>query len=595
MQQQVRKNAHSDNAEAGRSRRLFVWCLGAVVAATALAAFWPATDGEFLNWDDDRNFLDNSDFGGVGTEQLGWAWRTYHLGVWQPLSWVLLGVQHRIGGLDPRTYHAFSVGLHALNTLVFFIAVLVILRAAEAGTGATVASAREGECAVPGESRLRGVGWSRYCAAALAALLFAVHPLRVEAVAWASCQPYLPAVLFYLLAVIAYVWAYGAPAAARSRGWIAWTAALVLYMAALASKAVAITLPVILLILDFYPLRRHLAAGRICVRQVLRIVLEKAPFVLVAAIAAIWAVEAKDAAQPGRPESIDWNANLAQSAYGLVFYLVKTVAPFDLAAYYRLPEGLGLSQWPYIGAAALVVGLSAGLVLLRRRFPAPLAAWAAYVVILLPNLGLVQISQQIAADRYSYLAIMPVMILLAGGLRRLLGGHGAAAAGRQMAVVAGCAVGAIAFATAARRHLATWADSVSLWEANLAVDPQCAHSECMLGEALAERGEFERAAEHLRRALELRPGFSFARANLGTLLLLESRFAEAAGEFERALGDEDPLDDAGLAKIHAQLAICYHEMGQEAPAWRHLRQAQKLGYPREKIIQLMMAFESSPD
>lgn len=587
MQRQVREKACAWGNGNHATGRLVALGMGAVLVVAAVATFRPAVHGSFLNWDDDRNFLDNPDFAGIGAKQLGWAWRTFHLGVWQPLSWTLLGLQHRIGGVDPRTYHAFSVGLHALNTVVFFATTLLVLRATGSGAAAAPAGGRGGLLT-------NGGGWSR-CWAAAAALLFAVHPLRVEAVAWASCQPYLPAALFYLLAVNAYVRGHGAPTATRKRRWIAWTATLALYMAAVASKAVAITLPVILLILDIHPLRRHLEGDRARVRRVLGLLMEKAPFFLVAAFAAVWAVEAKDAAQPGRPEAIDWNANLAQSAYGLVFYLVKTVAPFDLGAYYRLPEGLSLWRWPYLGAAALVVGLTAALVLLRRRCPAALAAWAAYLVILLPNLGLVQISQQIAADRYSYLAIMPVMILLAGGLWKLLDGRRSAAVVRRAAVVGGCAVGVVALATVTRRHLAAWADSVSLWEANLSVDPRCAHSHCMLGEALAERGEFERAAEHLRRAVELRPGFSFARANLGTLLLLESRFAEAAGEFERALGNEDPLDDAGLAKIHAQLAICYHELGEEAPAWRHLRLAQKLGYPREKLLQLMMAFESSPN
>src|SRR5262249_42631508 len=222
-----------------------------------VAAFLPVLGNDFVNWDDQVNFLGNPDFRGLGWPQVRWAWTTFLLGVYQPLAWLLLEAQYVVGGPDPRGYHLVSLLLHAANAVALY-----------ALTAALLARCRP-------HIFLHGP-WARALGAGLAPALFAVHPLRVEAVAWASCQPYLPCALFSMLAVLAYLRAVDEGPSPRW-GWLA--ASLALAAAAMLSKAVALSLPAVLVILDVYPLRRLGGGpGRWLGPSARKVWLEKLPF-----------------------------------------------------------------------------------------------------------------------------------------------------------------------------------------------------------------------------------------------------------------------------------------------------------------------------
>ncbi|MFQ5430718.1 MAG: hypothetical protein ACE5E1_10445, partial [Phycisphaerae bacterium] len=547
--------------------RLIGLCV--LLLSATLIAFGPALDNQFLNWDDDRNFLTNEAYRGFGIAQWRWAWKTYHLGVWQPLSWMLIGLQYKLGGHDPRglpdpaVYHRVSLALHAINTIVFFFLTALFLR---------VAPTKQRRAS-------RTVG---YACAAAAALLFAVHPLRVEPVAWVSAQPYLPAVLFYMLAVLVYVWGRRDGASVRARR-AALPLAFVCYCLAVGSKAVAVTLPAILLILDVYPLRNLGPPRGWLGKRTWKRWAEKIPFFLIALLISQWAAEAKEVSQPGTPPELNLDAGLAQAAYGLLFYPLKTLAPTHLMAYYKLPLDLSLLRWPYGAAAGCVAALCVVAFLARRRWPGAIAAWLAYIVILLPNLGLIPISQQIVTDRYAYLAMMPIMVLFAAGLRWLWSLPRRATRAWRPALVVAVAAVAGGWTAATRRQSTVWHDSVRLWTANLAADPRCAHAECMLGQALGAQGRYVEATAHLQRAIRLRPDFSFAYSNLGTMLLARQECEQAARRFEQALKYAQQMDAGSLAKTHAGLAIACHCLGRDALAWKHIRKAQKLGLPPEQV------------
>jgi len=241
-----------------------------LIGVTA-SAFWPVLDGEFLNWDDDRNFLENVSFRELGWAQLRWAWSTYHLGVWQPLSWLLLGVQYELGGLDPAVYHATSMILHVANVLMLYLLVLEVLRIG-LPAGAAVHPATKAQLGTskpipfPTDRPVNPAA-IRLCAAAAVAV-FAVHPLRVEVVSWISCQPYLPAVFFCQLGILLYLRGCRRPASTRTGGCPAnqpraatLVAVFACYVLAVMAKAVAVSLPAVLLILDAYPLRRFSCVG----------------------------------------------------------------------------------------------------------------------------------------------------------------------------------------------------------------------------------------------------------------------------------------------------------------------------------------------
>ncbi|MBN2562966.1 MAG: tetratricopeptide repeat protein [Phycisphaerae bacterium] len=558
-----------------------------VLVAIVLAAFWPALNGAFLNWDDDRNFVENPDYRGLGIKQSAWALRTYHLGVWQPLSWMLLGLQYELGemdsaggaesagGMDPAIYHQFSLILHAINVVVFYLMAVALLQAGLRQTGRATTAV----CV---------------CSAAMA-MLFAVHPLRVEVVSWVSCQPYLPAALFYMLAVLAYV--QGRRRAESPRSWYKWLAVVfACYLLGVASKAVVVSLPAVLLILDVYPLGRWGGPNGWLSRPGLRVWIEKLPFFAVAVVVSVLAAAAKDYSDSRMPFSVfDADAQLAQSAYGLIFYLFKTMAPVNLIPYYRLPDDLDLATLRFGLCAAVVLAVTIGLAVLRRRWPAVLAMWVAYIVILLPNLGIVQISQQIATDRYSYLAIMPVMVLLAGAMLKMWQSRGRHRIAIRSALLTGVCAITLIFTLASRRQTGVWNNSIALWKATLALDPDCAVAECNLGVALLTKQQYVEASRHISKAIDLDRDFAWAYSNLGTILLEANRFKDAAVCFERALDVEPPLSHLDRAKAHAGLGAACAGLGQYDSAWRHTRRAQQMGLEvAQKMIDYLKTVSEEP-
>ena len=236
------------------------WLATIPLALIVTYAFIPILANDFVNsWDDQHNFLYNPNFHGLGTAQIKWAWSTFLVGVYQPLAWMLFEAQFDLCQLNPRGYHLTSVLLQVANTVVLYVLTLALL-----------IRCRIDSCF---ESP-----WTCSLSAALATALFAVHPLRVEAVAWASSQPYLPCALFSMLAVLAYLRAFWTRSSPRW-DWLA--GSFLLFVAALLFKAVAVSLPVVLLILDVYPLRRFPDdAGRWFGASGRRALLEKVPFVI---------------------------------------------------------------------------------------------------------------------------------------------------------------------------------------------------------------------------------------------------------------------------------------------------------------------------
>ncbi len=221
-----------------RDRR--TWLVAVPLAVIVVAAFLPALDNGFV-WDDEKNLTENPNFRGLGAAQMKWAWTTFWLGVYQPLAWLLFESQYVFRQLNPRAYHLTSLLFQVADAVVLYVLTVALL------VRCRTDSSRESP-------------WTRSLSAGLATALFMVHPLRVEAVAWASCQPYLPCILFAMLSVLAYLRAFPIDSSPRW-GWL--VGSFVLFVAALLFKAPAVSLPAVLLILDVYPLGRFKqASGR---------------------------------------------------------------------------------------------------------------------------------------------------------------------------------------------------------------------------------------------------------------------------------------------------------------------------------------------
>jgi protein O-mannosyl-transferase len=397
-----RAGVATQSADGSAGHRRGSWLLRCLVLFV-VAAYLPVLRNGFVDWDDDANFLTNFNYRGLTPASLIWAWTTNHLGVYQPVAWMILSVEYVLGGMDSRVYHFASVLLHALNAITLYYLSLALLR-------------RAWPESIDAERRAARIG------SALAAAVFAVHPLRVEVVAWASCQPYLPCALFCMLTVLAYLRAIEVDDRRKHWAWLC--VACLLFGLALLSKAAAVGLAAILLVLDIYPLSRLPVDPRRWFASESRGVLwEKVPFVAITAIFVGLAIHAKqdvESLAPIRLNWAEWSSRLAQAAYGTCFYPAKIILPVGLSPFYPLPEGLALTAWPFNLCVAVIIGI--GVVLLRfsRRWPGLLASFVSYLILLSPNLGIIRIGDQIVADRYGYIASISLAVLLAYCLSQLV-------------------------------------------------------------------------------------------------------------------------------------------------------------------------------
>ncbi len=526
-----------------------IWWMAVGLAILTVFAFAPTTGNGFVNWDDDSNFLDNTHFRGLGWNQIRWAWTTFRLGVYQPVSWMILEAEYAACGLDPRGYHLTSLAFYALNTSVLYVLVLALL-------------ARAVPALAPCDKL------TLHASAGFAVALFSVHPLRTEVVAWVSCQPYLPCALFLMLAVLAYLRANDLDGVWQ-RHWL--VAAYLFGLTAMLSKAVAITLPAILLILDVYPLRR-IGPGRWFGTAAKAVLWEKAALAFAAAVFSIVALMARDSngsleiARRG-----DVISRIVAAGYGAVFYPAKTVLPVDISPFYSSPRPFNWTVPRYAISALAMLGISTGCYALRSRWPALIAAWVAYLVMLAPNSGLVRFANQIAADRYGYVSLMPMVALVAGGLFGLARSPGKG--NRAFVVLAVTVTFAIAgLISLSRKQSRAWHDSITLWSFTLARGGAESGEVCSgFGLALHEAGRFDEAVRWYRESLRLAPYLPDTHSNLGLIWSDQGNDAEASVQFREAVRLKPQS-----VPMRTNLASCLAKLGQLTEAAAHYAEATKL-------------------
>ncbi|MDP2703480.1 MAG: tetratricopeptide repeat protein, partial [Candidatus Rokubacteria bacterium] len=397
--------------------------------------------------------------------------------------------------------------------------------------------------------------------AGFAALLFAVHPLRVESVVWVTERKDVLCGFFFMLAVLAYLRA--ASGASLRRGWT--YASLAATAAALLSKAAAVPLPAVLLLLDVYPLRRARSIGwRRCL-------VEKLPW---AAIAAIGAFIALRVVLTGTGvtgyETYGPGSRLAMTAYTFSFYPARWLWPVRLIPLYELPVEVRLLAPRFLIPALAFVAVTALLWALRRVFPAGLAAWALSVLMLLPISGIVHAGHQLAHDRYSYLSGLGFAALAGGGLARLLDARerGRVSAVIARSVLAGAAVVLFVLAVGAWDQSKVWQDSETLWRWSVNVEPDCSICWNNLGTSLTVQKRHAEAEAAFRRAFALRPRRALLANNIATALHGQNKDKEAEEMLHLALRLEPNLTGA-----LANLGAVYSQHGKYAESLPYYRQA----------------------
>jgi len=477
------------------------------VAALAYAAFTPALRGGFVSYDDVDLFVHNGGFRGLGARNLEWMFTTTRMGHYAPLTWLSHAVEFAGFGLDPAAFHRTNLLLHALNAACVFLLAVRLLAAAR-----------------PREASEHPLALK--LAAAAAACLFAVHPLRAESVAWITERRGLLGSLFLLLALLAYLRACPrGSAAVSSRG--AYAASVLLLVLSLLSKGLGMAFVGMVVVLDFYPLRRIPAASAGWRSPAARPVwIQKIPFLLLGLVsAAISAWAARSAA--GTVLTLEqWGplARAGQAAFGLAFYVRKTLHPLHLAAVVELPYRFDPTEPRFLASALAVLLAIVLLAATRRRWPALAAASAAYALALAPVLGLLQAGPQLVADRYSYLACIPWALLAGGGL---LAASARCRPIATSALFAAAGVAVIALFRLSLAQAATWVDTQTLWEHAIAAGEPSSVAYVNLGSLHAEAGDSDAAIESYRAALRLRPDQGLAWFDLGIQYAARGRLEEA--------------------------------------------------------------------
>jgi len=495
----------------------------ALVAVLTLAVFSPALGNDWVEWDDLFNFGDNPYYRGLGWPQIAWMFTVAWGGHWTPIAWLTLGLDYVVWGMNPLGYHLQSLLWHAANAALVLVVAARLLRQAWPAAG-------------DGTLRL-GAG--------TAALFFALHPLRVESVAWITERRDLVSGFFYLLTVLCWLVMLERAGEARRRWY--W-ATLGAYALALLSKSIVISLPLVLLVLDVYPLRR-LTAANWRAPEGRRVLLEKAPFLALAlALTVLTAVSFRSRLSP--LDHYGPLARIGMAAYSLVFYVWKTVVPADLSPVYELPWRVSILDPAFLTSTLLALAALAALIAARRWWPAGLAVAAVYSLALAPVSGLAHAGPQLVADRYSYLATLGLALLIGGSLMAVMARD---AAGELRPALARLVVGAVGawiviLGALTVSQVLVWHDDRSLWEHALAIDPDCGHCNKAFARYHATSGDAE---ARFRRLLADNPRDTDVRTHLGALLVQQRRFAEAETELRAVLRESpdaaDTLTFLGLA------------------------------------------------
>ena len=558
--------------------------LPVVVFVATSVTFLPALDAEFVNWDDDKAIVNNPHIRGLTSENIRWMFTESKMGHYHPLTWLSYAVDHAIGawrfeslpdtaqaryerGLDPRIFHLTNLLLHAATAVAFYFLARLLL------------------CLVlpPPDDR---PDEATPVAAALAALLFACHPLRVENAVWVTERRDVLSAVLLLVCLYCYL-KYALTERRGAMKVALYVGSVVLLLLSLLSKAWGITLPAILLVLDVHPLKRLGGRAGWSNQRALLAYLDKIPLVGLAGYFAWRAKEAQGEQLDTLKSLAEWGYadRVAQAFYGLFFYSYKTLIPLELTALVPLPVSNNPLAWRYVGAAAVTLAVATLILLMRKRWPGGVVLAICYAVTLSPVLGFAQSGPQLVADKYAYLACLTWALLGGAGLLLLLR-HRRTIPWARRASPVGAALAVVVCATYAElawRQTLVWHDSRSLWTHAIQVDPRCVMARTNLGLLERQAGNVAEAIKHYKAALEVDPNDAILVNNLAVAVREDPQRQEESIELSRRAVALQPK----LPDLHFTLAESLRKAGRLEEALVELKKCTRLKSRQPKYHRAM--------
>jgi len=502
------------------------------VVAT-LALYNPVNRHPFVNYDDDRYITENLHVhNGLTWRTITWAFTATEQGNWHPLTWLSHALDYQLFHQNPAGHHLTSLLIHAANAVLLFLFLMYATRR---------------------------LGPSLFVAA-----LFALHPINVESVAWVAERKNVLCTFFFFATLIAYCWY------ARQPDWRRYLVFAGLFVLGLMSKPMVITLPFVLLLLDYWPLGR-IRGGRAdaTAAPLSKLVVEKLPLIALSAASAVITMQAQRAGGAMRSTAqFSLAVRLENAVMAYAMYLWKMIWPSHLSPIYPHP-GDSLAGWQ-VGTSALVLLAVTAVALKFRARRYLLTGWLWFLGTLVPVIGLLQVGDQAMADRYAYIPLVGIFIMIAWRIADL-------ADSKQIGLVvrvipAACVLLALSFAT--NRQLGYWSSNYDLWTHAVAVTGRNFIAQDNLGGALLWLGKTDEAYLHFQAAAEINPLDPMSRSNLGAYLQEHGHMAEAIEKYNRVI---TLTSDPGLlAATYANLGAAYRKLGEDEKARTSYDQALQL-------------------
>jgi len=506
-----------------RSHRFeLVVCLFLIVGT--LTVFWQVQHHDFIDLDDHLYVTENNHVqAGLTKKGVIWAFTTFHAANWHPLTWLSHMLDCQLFGMRPGMHHLTNLLFHILNSLLL----LLVLR------------------------KMTGAWWR----SAFVAALFALHPLHVESVAWVAERKDVLSTFFWLLTM--WVYAHYAERPTFDR----YLLVLLSFALGLMAKPMLVTLPFVLLLVDYWPLGR-LQLGQSCndgnlrikKSSAFRVVWEKIPFFVLAAMSGVLTLLAQQKAGALRTlDIIPLKIRTANALVSYISYIGKMIWPHNLAVFYPHP-GI-VPMWQAVGAGLSLICLcvlSVMFVRAGRRFPHLAVGWLWYLGTLVPVIGLVQVGSQAMADRYTYVPLIGLFIMISWGFYDLVRGW----KNRRMVLAISTGVVLLALMACTWSQVRLWKNSTLLFKHALNVTDNNYKARNLLGIASERQGRLKEALRHYSEALRIKPEYADAHNNQGVALARQGRLKEAISHFSEALRIKPDYVDA-----HNNLGVALEQQG----------------------------------